>query len=809
MADRRGVRSSARRTTPQPPQSSARNITPSTTRNSPRATRRATRSQSREVEASIVAPPPAKATRRGARRTSVESVESTDGGRSTRGIRRNARKSPIGDLTTVEEDNGRQQTDAQVSAEDSPGTPPPEETVIQPHRSPGALSNISGTTAFSSLSTAEAKDLDPDMIIESLEELYQNAEKFLHLVAPGQARQRDLQNIVKDLRIPESKTSTRFKFLDDIFNKYLELYRSNDHQYIREQVVLRTLFGANRNPEALPGKIAQVLHKANLVVLARQIITSEREQESTWKAIRELDSNFSTWFLSSFSDLNTQPANFAPASSAQLKDTFNLALEIRTQLAILLLLRAQEKPDYDPMSELSQVFFMPAGRGSQSSDDLTNLRVRGWNVTGLGGDTTELHQPFRDDVIRRVKDITLFFTQDKQGDNLDALGAKYSWDAFIIQVLTWVRLRNSEIDRSIKDGGGIGVLLESLKTVSRSPVQPNRESKYRRSSKGPKKSFDPAAITVIRSKLKKSRLQEQQNQATEGNHDFQEDDWQPAPNDDDAAMDNRLEDVNEESMPEEDGPNEDRNAGAPSSSAMLVKIFRRQEKNDKENNRGKIFQPQQNRQKVQFGDGFESSQITQNTSRKQISLGRSNKRKAVEDDSSEEDGFEQDDRQVHQRRGRASPAKRPRSQTLMEPPQSHQPRRMAMIRGFDPIAIDSSSEDEDEEPAPSAGDRYRQAKRYKVLRPDLRERKPKTPWNVDEEDALIEGVGTFGNRWAAIKNHYSQLLNGRDQVAIKDKARNVKFELLSLELGLPPGFDKVPLNAQLKQRLANKGIRVS
>jgi hypothetical protein len=56
-------------------------------------------------------------------------------------------------------------------------------------------------------------------------------------------------------------------------------------------------------------------------------------------------------------------------------------------------------------------------------------------------------------------------------------------------------------------------------------------------------------------------------------------------------------------------------------------------------------------------------------------------------------------------------------------------------------------------------------------------------WNRDEEDFLIEQIGLYGPAWADIASDHCDKggrLDGRDQVKLKDKARNLKEKMLRL-----------------------------
>ncbi|OCL03784.1 hypothetical protein AOQ84DRAFT_381278 [Glonium stellatum] len=744
------------------------------------------------------------------------------------------------DLTTVEEDEGSQNPEI---AEEAAGTPPPEiREEPQPHRSPGEFSNISGTTAISSLSIAEADELDADMMVDNIADLHREAEKFLRLIAPDQARSRDFQNIVKELRIPESKTSERFRFSEDTFGKYLELFRTAPHDFIRPQVVRHSFFGVQQSHDPLSERLDAVIYKANLAVLAKHVITSERGQDPAWNALRELDSSFPLLFLSSFSDSDMPLENTKAGASVLLTDTFNLALEIRTQLAILLLSRAQDQSAYDPEKELEQVFFTTRRGSSASDDDHNTMRIRGWDIRGLGGDGTELL--FKDDVIRRVNEIRHFFARDPEplqpGDRVDfdALGAKYSWDVFIIQALNWVRLRNREIQSLIKISGSVDDLSDSLRDVvnsinadrasldsvpqgtprgQRTSTGSGQRSAKRRSrpSFDPKKSLHLEAIRLLGPRPKRPagqvlsknpvRVEAQRKTLREPNPSEEDDIWQPAPDN------NEYDDA---------GQAEILALSAPSSSARTLSRIRRQERNEPENRR-RFIDPQRDPERVEWQDGFDQSQSTQRTNRKgKSSQGASKRRLEIEEESSD-DGFEQG---TSERRRQVPKAKRARFAEPSTVPPSHQPGATQRDEDYSPSARDSTPEASAEGtamvPSSSAaqythyGEVKALAKKHASQRARLNNqaRRARNPWSEEACQALIEYIGDIGCSWRDIKRHDEEaghrLLEDRTQVDLKDKARNLKAEFLKAGCGLPPGFEDVSLGPRMENQLRNGGVHI-
>ena len=56
-------------------------------------------------------------------------------------------------------------------------------------------------------------------------------------------------------------------------------------------------------------------------------------------------------------------------------------------------------------------------------------------------------------------------------------------------------------------------------------------------------------------------------------------------------------------------------------------------------------------------------------------------------------------------------------------------------------------------------------------------RKRRVPWTAEEEQFLIDRVAKHGPKWASFVTKYGQTrLIGRDQMALKDKARNIRLK---------------------------------
>lgn len=383
------------------------------------------------------------------------------------------------DLTTVEEDFPTQLEQSSRDNERNHQSALPAEPLDNTQRSPGAFSNVSGTTAVTSFSAADAADLDQDDLLHYLPILHREAEGILNIVAPDQAPEASLLAIIDDIRRPGAKIVKTLNKRETSFAFPLDVFGGQDS--VRPEIILKSLFPTRSVHHLEPERWRpdEVLYKANLALLARDIINlKERESPEAWNVIRRLDSTFPTPFLNSLLRSDSEASTFG--SSNLLEDTFNLALEVRTQLAIMLPFMAPDATSFNIDDKLIEVFFEPSDVDNSDLPDLEDFvqhgQFRGWAIRGLENkdlqETTDFHQAVRKRV-ERIKGI--FPTEGRAVD--DAVDPKqlesvFPWSSFVAQVLKWVRQRNREIERGISGKGGIDGIVKLLENE----VQAYRDS---------------------------------------------------------------------------------------------------------------------------------------------------------------------------------------------------------------------------------------------------------------------------------------------------------------------------------------------
>ena len=81
-----------------------------------------------------------------------------------------------------------------------------------------------------------------------------------------------------------------------------------------------------------------------------------------------------------------------------VESTFELALELRTQLAISVLNEGLQDPAFDPDEALLEVF-------THVRDETRDSTVREWSVMGLGGEEGQLPEEFKSQILDRMEDF--------------------------------------------------------------------------------------------------------------------------------------------------------------------------------------------------------------------------------------------------------------------------------------------------------------------------------------------------------------------------------------------------------------------
>jgi hypothetical protein len=622
-----------------------------------------------------------------------------------------------------------------------------------PLRSPGAASEMSGTTAISSFSMVEADLMDPKYIMKHLRKLCDASQEFLEHIAPDDGTIVDDQQNIREIQKPDSDFSEDYRDFNDELNVHLKHYKTEGNNYIHVRAINRALFGPSHDVSAAQSGLDLILYLTNLLVFGKQMIPSHRNEKEMWTILRHLDNVFPSPFMLSLIS-NGTPTN--AGESALLDETFQLALDLRTQLAILVLERSSSESDFDPDTELSDVFLR-----SDASQDAGASIVRGWGMAPLGADDVPLHRKWDREVIERVTKMKERFPLDDEslarGEviDLEGLSSDFPWEAVVLRILHWVRLRHRELRTTIEELGGATAILENVKQQI---LEPRPANEFPRATSVPRESprrkrasfgrdrrrsrkFDPnapvdlLAIDALKARERLSEAttarqsqEEQRDEATveeleEEQHiptveeiedeqhiptvEVVQHDYQPIIDEEEEELPLEQPEVVEQESEAEDEPEpEPEPAGSSRNPTALLKALKEVSKPEKENRATSIFDRQGNAQRVEFGDGFDTqptpgpSTRDKGKQRAQPSPNKKRSRPVEAEDDSEDDAFEtaQDGTMRAQARRQHAPVTKkvridPTSSAA--PPTSHQPpprRHVANAHRHEPTQEESVSE---------------------------------------------------------------------------------------------------------------------
>lgn len=635
---------------------------------------------------------------------------------------------PIEDLTVVEE------VDTELAIEDATkAQSQPSIEVAVPRRSLGGVSAISGTTAISSFTFVEPEALNARFILRHLSKLHGESVEFLNHLVPEESKLADLQRHIEEVKVSDSDFVADYNDFDNQLSTRLVHYRGESQRYIHVRAVHNALFGANRDSAAAQTGLDLLLYQANLIVFAKDMIITDRDDKDMATTLRDQVNYFPAPFLSELIS-NANIATSVTGDSALWVDTSELALEMRTQLAILSLQRGATDQAFEPIAALDEVFYNSNVMGADQFG-----AVRGWNTLALGGEDIPLSEEFAQKVEKRVALIRTFFRVDEESEDrvrvdLDDLKNYFPWDGLVMRLLDWVRLRSQELQATIQQQGGASGICDRVKAekdnpapvakrdppVQRTSPRKNRTSfgsNRRRSSK-----FNPNAevddqvfnkLLAIEGRAS-THAQDASRQETHvedvgaepetepivQEHD-DEDEYYPdaavwpteqdrEPSQPTQALDSlRSTQVLESTRPPREPETSESapilkpsrltqvptSSQPPQSTNDFVKLLKETHTANKENRATSIFDRQANAVRVEFGDGFDDEPTpgpsTRQPSRKGKEPQRSNpnKRKIVESSDDDDDSFDTVQRSANVERQRAKAPKRVR----MNPASSRAP----------------------------------------------------------------------------------------------------------------------------------------
>ncbi|KAJ0426012.1 hypothetical protein BJY00DRAFT_122958 [Aspergillus carlsbadensis] len=295
------------------------------------------------------------------------------------------------------------------------------------------VANITGTTLLQSEPDSE---LEPEMMLEALPDLERAGRSLLDFLAPSTA---DLVTIVNKAKVLSNPTNTQSKRLRRLTSNLAAEFRYFGNQTYLDADAIGRAFNT-----ALRGRRGSfqdwdpdpVVHLANCARFAHEILLAGTGLNSRKAVIRHIESLFP---LPLMSGLVADGQEKHHGESSLQKDTFDLALEIRTQSLILHLEERQDEPEFNAKHAVRRQFFKGSSRKT----------LRGFNLPNFGGSNGILPDDYTGTVQDRYNDILLAEIDEGVFDVDDLKGA-HRWQRFVLRAAQWIRKRVEEIDEELK-----------------------------------------------------------------------------------------------------------------------------------------------------------------------------------------------------------------------------------------------------------------------------------------------------------------------------------------------------------------------
>ena len=324
-------------------------------------------------------------------------------------------------------------------AEETPASKYSTSVVPESPGNPEGNSNISGTTFLPQDSSFEDGVADPIVMVDELSDLQSAATRLMDLFISNASDPRDIVDAAKRLTNPMSTQSKRLK---PATHKLISAMKGFSKQvFIDVEQIKQLIPSVHPKGTAFPWSPSPILHKANCARLALDVLLATIGSHSPRHAIERLQSQFPAPFL----DAIVKRSQVKPigASTAE-KQTFELALEIRTQYFIKELERRQNEKDFDPQSILRGVFYDELALEDAYSKPEQGF-LRGFKLAPTFEDENgRLPDRFQEDVVDRIGELEYdLFAEDgsTQIQNLKSA----SWTRFIQRTARFIYTRDSEI----------------------------------------------------------------------------------------------------------------------------------------------------------------------------------------------------------------------------------------------------------------------------------------------------------------------------------------------------------------------------
>ncbi|RKF62005.1 putative myb dna-binding domain protein [Erysiphe neolycopersici] len=651
--------------------------------------------------------------------------------------------------------------------------------------------------------------------IENLLDLMGECERLFHLLGNGDISKEKFSQILHSLELTESPLLKSLQEYEKHFHSILQIYGPKSHsclELVEIQTVLSENFGIESEdfgqfrPDAL-------FYASNTISLTKELLKLETSSQATTEIISFLYESFPKSFIREFS------SKLEYGNSTLETESFNLSLEIRTQFFMSTLRSEYDEKTFSlnyAIQLLVEVFLHNASTQDVQFEDF--LRSAGTKET-----TFRRQNSFNEAQIikERVQKIYSYLKCKMSGENdliiIQNLSLIFPWSDFLTSLIKWGNLRVAELFTSIKQQGGIGSVVKQLlelqqntQTIARNkellPLQPNTSQLIELKEATPVQSITPLSANQSLLSLQNIiKLQAMKNQCPKKISQSNEIQVNPSRNLRSLPRNLELDHPQaHQSQVKTNGPLSRRNPRV-----MITQPYNRElstlspseldeptpEKNDvkmvKEKfklpgtSESKNLDPQNRNTRSSPSSLFVSPAPELSPQEREDSVD------SIESSESIEKEFEEDKRNPDPTRRMLISA----AQQFGSPQLNSSPPKQATdyIREESDDSL-GSSEDEGRSSHPTISQISTVARQMTAQsRMASSGVQIRIPWSHNDEKLLLSGIEKYGCSWSSLSNIIKGWDRKRDQVALKDKARNMKVSFLKAGVPLPKNFHKIRL----------------
>ncbi|MCJ1309507.1 hypothetical protein MMC25_003167 [Agyrium rufum] len=772
---------------------------------------------------------------------------------------RGARGKPVADLAPVIEQTENDNVDPVLLGIDKENGVVQGEEEDGPTRQLREMSSTSAVTAQTSHSAQELAELDHELMLERIVQLDDTAQNVLDLIGSYDTTRGQTETLLEDIQDPKSKFSRNFQLKAGTFD--LEKGTFGTGRFLNLSIFLRGLLDIKDAADIGDGpwRLDNVFYKANLAAMTITLIVAFSEVTSIPGIIDLLERDFQTLFFSEALD-GHRGNRLGLGPTFYRSECLELAVEIRTQFLITLLGRYHTKSNFEPDALISQVFY------DEDEALLKGWECRGLSTADLSDEDRE----FVLKRIHEIRAVLGLENDDTNVViNLEAVKEKYTILNFISMVLGWTQLRTGELKQFMTAQGGLKRVqrhlvekinartsqeTESAKSglpvnlefeqsdISETAAQAVTQARLA-AQNGTRRQYDsPSSIQHIKQRfnlLGQSGVPAQVRNAAP----------QIAPQANmigPSTMPSRPRSSSRRTQKSAEGipSTAPAKAGRASSLQPMVPVALRAEDDDNENGliardstpRSDLVEihqiyrasrAEQNKENVpersQYMSRIQRSLLDQQAGATKIAfetqedagLGGLTAADDYMPDPSGDEGYQND-----QREGFATSTPRPQKRrNAQATPNAEGSRKRGRVSSKFPRPPRNPPPATEEDFVSQPGtdmpqtqiDLYKQVneKSKSMAASQPKPRNKKKFWTDEETYALIEYIETIGFSCAAIKDtdrKGPKILEDRDVVSLKDKARNMKVDYLRAGHQLPKHFEDIPLSKVLIERLRSAGV---